>query len=676
MPRLLLLTTTLLLLLAACAREEGPLPPQGEPAELSRVTVTGTGLFKVEPRTLAALGWTVESPLTLTLNETPLPYQTHQGALYFYVPDNTPARYSNQHALWLRHGSSPDAPAVPNDATALETLVAEQRLTGSEQYSAHYVGDPWFWRTLVAPTVEPHEIATPGRPAGPVTVLVRAGGVTQVAHQMLVRLNGEEAGKLEWQGVTRHEQSFTVELPAGETITVEIEVPESTGTGVDMSMIDDIIVQFPTPPTAAGGQFRGHSEQAGVVTFEGLSADAIAWQVEPEVLPLTIAEGQVFVPAKNPVVLTARGAAQPATAERVTQTAIETEGAEYVAIVAPELAEAVEPLLAFHREAGLSVVSLAPQAIYDAYSAGMVDPLAFRDLLTDANEGWETKPRFVLLVGDSTYDPGGHQNELPPSYLPSPFVQTVFGGETVSDNVIADLDEDGYPDIALGRLPARTPEQLQAIVTKILSYSQQPPEGEWRERILFTADGREALFKETSERLRGSLPEGIESRTFYPEEAAADPMAEIVPALSEGSYVVNYIGHGSVQQWGRDKLLTVEAVSELANGSRLPIFINMTCLTGLFSHPSQESLAETLLWAPNGGAIAALAPSSLTLPTTQSALNQALLAELFQPERPTLGEAVMRAKQAVPLTNSNEHDIVATFNLLGDPALRAVPTEQ
>lgn len=674
MPRLLLLTT-LLLLLAACSREEGPLPPQGEPAALARVTVTGTGLFKVEPRTLSTLGWTVESPLTLTLNEEPLPYQTHEGALYFYLPDSTPARYSNQHALWLRHGSAPAAPALPDDATPLETLVAEQRLTGSEQYSAHYVGDPWFWRTLVAPTTEPHEIATPRRPAGSVTVLVRVGGVTQVAHQLIVRLNGEEAGKLEWQGVTRHEQSFTVELPAGEAIAVELEVPESTGAGVDMSMIDDIIVQHPAPPRATEGQFRGHAEQAGAVTVEGLGADAIAWQVEPEVLPLTIREGQIFLPAENAVVLSERRLAQPATAERVTQTTIETEGAEYVAIVAPELADAVEPLLAFHREAGLSVISLAPQQLYDAYTAGAVDPLAFRALLADAAEQWGTKPRFVLLVGDSTYDPGGNQNELPPSYLPSPFVQTVFGGETVSDNVIADVDEDGYPDIALGRLPARTPEQLQAIVTKILGYSQQPPEGAWRDRILFTADGREALFKETSERLRGALPEGVESRTFYPEEAAADPMAEIVPALSEGSYIVNYIGHGSVQQWGRDKLLTVEAVSDLSNQGRLPIFINMTCLTGLFSHPSQESLAETLLWAPNGGAIAALAPSSLTLPTTQSALNQALLAELFQAERPTLGEAVMRAKQAVPLTNSNEHDIVATFNLLGDPALQAVPMQ-
>ena len=155
---------------------------------------------------------------------------------------------------------------------------------------------------------------------------------------------------------------------------------------------------------------------------------------------------------------------------------------------------------------------------------------------------------------------------------------------------------------------------------------------------------------------------------MYP-EAASDAMSQILPVLNEGNLIVNYVGHGSVQQWGRDQLLTVDVVGELNNGERLPLFINMTCLTGLFSHPSEESLAESLLWAQNGGAIAAIAPSSLTLPNNQMPLNAALLNELLSSDPPTVGEALMRAKQSVPLRNDNQQDIVATFNLLGDPAL-------
>ncbi len=239
--------------------------------------------------------------------------------------------------------------------------------------------------------------------------------------------------------------------------------------------------------------------------------------------------------------------------------------------------------------------------------------------------------------------------------------------------MIADLDEDGYPDVALGRLPAQTVEQLNTYIEKRIAYSMQPPAGDWQQRILLAADGQEELFKTHSERLREGIPAGIETLAVYP-MAESDATTEMLPALNEGSLVVNYVGHGSVQQWGKDRLLTAQGASELTNAGRLPIFINMTCLAGLFSHPTQESLGESLLWAAGGGAVATVAPTSLTLPTNQSRLNEALIQELFAAERPYLGEALDRAKRTVPLSTPNDHDIVATFNLLGDPALQPLPS--
>lgn len=661
-----ILLTVLLLLLAACSNEE-PLPPSGEPANLARLMVTGSGIFKVEAASLAALGWTSESPLTLSMNEEALPFQVHEGTLYFYLPDDINARYSNQHVLWLSHGASLEPPTSPSDETPISTVMQEQKLTGTELYSANHLGDPWFWVTLVAPTTETYEVLTAERQKGAVTVTVRAAGVTKVPHQLMVSLNEKEAGTLSWNGQERHEESFTLEVEASEKINVTFELPESES-GIDMSMLDDVIVSYPSQPEAVEGFFKGRAEEEGVAEFSALGEDIVAWQLEPDLMPLKVEQQRVFLPANQTFVVSQRDNAQSAVIERVEDTKIVTEGADYLAIVVPELKEALEPLLAFHREQGLSVLVLETQQVYDAYSAGITDPFAFRDLLADADATWEEKPRFVLLVGDSTYDPNGYKNELPPTYLPSPFIDTVFGGETVSDNVIADIDDDGYPDVALGRLPARSAEQLETMIDKITLYTQQPAEGAWRERVVFAADGREELFQRTSEGLRNDIPIDLETVTIYP-EAAEDAMSEMIPALNEGSLIVNYVGHGSVEQWGRDELLTVEGASELSNGQRLPLFINMTCLTGLFSHPSQESLAETLLWAKNGGAIAAVAPSSLTLPTNQSKLNQALLKELLETEKPTIGEALMRAKQQVPLTNNNEHDIVATFNLLGDPAI-------
>ncbi len=668
----LLLFSSFLLLLTACSSEQKPLPPAEEPASQARVMVNDTGLFKVEADRLASLGWNDKTALTLTLNDETIPYQYHEQELYFYLPERISGRYSNQHALWLRYDEEATALEETNESqedatTPITSVMSQQRLTGYEKYNSNYIGDPWFWRTLIAPSEETHEISTPKREAGPVTLAVHVAGSTKVAHKLLVSLNEQEAGTLEWTGQTRHDQTFTLDLPAGETIAIRFEVPESEG-GFDISLVDQVIIDYPSAPLAPEGVFKGYTEQAGVVQFEQSGEDLVAWQVEPTIKALSADAEGVYLPAKQPVVVMERKVAQTAQIEWIEETEIITEGADYVAVVAPELADALEPLLAFHRERGLSVLKLSPQEVYDAYSQGRIDPFAIRDLLAHGQESWQNKPRFILLVGDSTYDPGGYQHELPAAYLPSPFINTVFGGETVSDNLIADLDEDGYPDIALGRLPAQSNEQLTTMINKLIDYSQKPAEGDWRERVLFAADGREPHFKDTSEQLSNELPEEIDTIGVYP-EAASDAMSEVLPALNEGSLIVNYIGHGSVQQWGRDQLLTVESIAELTNGQKLPIFINMTCLTGLFSHPSEESLAETLLWAQNGGAIAAIAPSSLTLPNNQRPLNSALLKELLSTEDATVGEALMRAKQSVPLGNDNQQDIVATFNLLGDPAL-------
>ena len=71
-----------------------------------------------------------------------------------------------------------------------------------------------------------------------------------------------------------------------------------------------------------------------------------------------------------------------------------------------------------------------------------------------------------------------------------------------------------------------------------------------------------------------------------------------------------------------------------------------------------------------------MAPTSLTLPDDQTQLNRALLDAVLGDEVETIGEAIVHAKQAISLDSDNARDVVATFNLLGDPALRpAVPKD-
>ena len=77
----------------------------------------------------------------------------------------------------------------------------------------------------------------------------------------------------------------------------------------------------------------------------------------------------------------------------------------------------------------------------------------------------------------------------------------------------------------------------------------------------------------------------------------------------------------------------------------------------------EHNLAESLVRAPNGGAIAVWASSSLTSSASQVAMDRELFRLLFTGAYPTLGEAIAAAKKA-----TSDIDVRRSWNLLGDPA--------
>ena len=66
-----------------------------------------------------------------------------------------------------------------------------------------------------------------------------------------------------------------------------------------------------------------------------------------------------------------------------------------------------------------------------------------------------------------------------------------------------------------------------------------------------------------------------------------------------------------MEVWSGDDLFDDAAATSLTNGSQLPVFLIMNCLNGFFQDVYTESLAESLLLAKNGGAVAVWASSGL-----------------------------------------------------------------
>jgi hypothetical protein len=335
--------------------------------------------------------------------------------------------------------------------------------------------------------------------------------------------------------------------------------------------------------------------------------------------------------------------------------------ADFIIITRREFTESLNPLVALRQSQGLSVTVADIQDIYDEFSLGQKSPFAVRDYLQFATANWKKPPRFVLLAGDASYDPKNYLGFGDGDLVPTRLVDTDYM-ETASDDWFADFDDDGVADLAIGRLPVRSPEEASLLVSKIIAHEGTTPSRE----VLLAADENDGYdFEGSSSRLAALVPTTNTvtqvNRGRVGTEAAKKNLLE---GISRGQKLVNYVGHGSVDQW-RAGLLTSEDALALEN-QRLPVFILMTCLNGFFNEPASDSLAESLIRAEHGGAVAVWASSGMTSPDQQAVMNQEFYKLVFSVKGElTLGEAARRAKLAV-----SSSDVRRTWVLLADPSMK------
>jgi len=264
-----------------------------------------------------------------------------------------------------------------------------------------------------------------------------------------------------------------------------------------------------------------------------------------------------------------------------------------------------------------------------------------------------------LLVGDAGYDPRNYFGKGFFDFVPSMHVDTAFM-EADSDDSLGDFDNDGVPELAIGRLPARTISEANIMVSKIVNFvpANVPQSG------LMVADNPVGYdFEGFDERLITLLPAGMSVQKVY---RSSDPTArdDIITQINQGVALVNYSGHGNINIWAGSIFSSTDALA-LTNGNRLPFVTVMDCLNGFFSDPVLEGLAESLLKAPNGGAVASFASSGLTIGVTQHEMGERMFQLLYGTQSITLGDASREAKSA-----TEEIDVRRTWILFGDPSMK------
>ena len=342
-------------------------------------------------------------------------------------------------------------------------------------------------------------------------------------------------------------------------------------------------------------------------------------------------------------------------------------GSNIVMISHPSFVSALQPLVKLRQSQGQTVSVVTVDDLYDEFNFGERSPQALRDFLASATGNWTTHPQYLLLVGDATLDPRNYLGFGNDDFVPTRIVDT-FYLKTASDEWFSDFTNTGIGAIATGRLPVRTVADAQIAVRKITNYDAAGNTGTWSKQALLVADAdAEGLgFATDTAAVKSLLP-----RSFVPTVVDGSVVstgtahAEILSAINSGQLVVNYLGHGSVEVWGNGSLLADADAATMTNGKRLPVFLIMDCLNGYFQDVATTSMAESLLLAPNGGAVAVWSSSGLNDAAPQALLDQQVVQGLFSSKNATLGDAIRAAKAKVTVP-----DVRKTYILFGDPAMK------
>jgi len=337
--------------------------------------------------------------------------------------------------------------------------------------------------------------------------------------------------------------------------------------------------------------------------------------------------------------------------------------ADMVIVTHRDFRQAIEPLAAQRRTEGLSVSVIEIEDVLDEFDYGTHSPLALKDFLAWTQSHWSTAPQYVLLVGDSTFDPRDYLGQGANDFVPTKLVDTAYM-ETASDDWLADFNGDGIGDLGVGRLPGRTAAEISLMVNKLLTYEQERQAGLPPRGALMVAD---TGFEEHSNQTSALLPPTIAVETINRSAIGNDDMVrtQIVESINEGPVIVNYYGHGSVQVWTGSGILDSAVADTLANGNKLSLFLMMTCLNGYSHDVYVDSLGESVLKAPNGGAVSVWASSGFTEPQPQFDLDTEFYRQLFGTSGLRLGQAIRSAKAA-----TSDMDVRRTWILLGDPSMR------
>jgi hypothetical protein len=328
----------------------------------------------------------------------------------------------------------------------------------------------------------------------------------------------------------------------------------------------------------------------------------------------------------------------------------------------------------YRRAQGLVVDVVTVEDVYDEFDYGLQTPAAIKNYLLFFKQN-DANLKYVMLVGDATYDPRNYLNTGLNDFIPTKFVDTPFG-ESPSDETLGDANNDAVAEMAIGRMPIRDGATMTFIQTKVAAWEAVVTNGLANRGALFVADEPVGWdFTAMNHRLCGELPPTTNCIFVNVLENSniAVVRQHVIDEVNLGPFLTNYAGHGSTRVWSSKQLLRFTPSAPATNdllaihnaNDKLSLILMLTCLNGFFVDTTDDSMAEGFLKLQTGGAPTTWASTGSTTPNIQEDMAAIFFHLLALGTHERLGDATREAK-----LSATSPEVPLTWEILGDPALK------
>lgn len=248
-------------------------------------------------------------------------------------------------------------------------------------------------------------------------------------------------------------------------------------------------------------------------------------------------------------------------------------------------------------------------------------PLSVKNFIRYAKQQFSATPKFILLMGKGiTYD----QYRINESKSVSERVNLVpTFGNPGSDNILASLDNDPTPEIAIGRLSVTSGNEINDYLNKVkqhdqslYSMTQTVQEKAWMKNVVHVIGGGDTYLQSVIDGYMSSARRIVEDTAFgakvYTFNKLTSAAVEQVNSgllnnlFREGIGMITYFGHSSANTME----FNLDDPSIFDNHGKYPLFLANGCNAGNFfiydtlrATAGKKTITENYVLIPEKGSI-------------------------------------------------------------------------